>query len=186
MRRNVLICLLFFLLTAPIWAAGAASAANLALSVSMNLAGGGPDKFSTDKLIGALFGKQKAAELAKLRRQLGSATVSTFFAVSDFAVPDAMSLVQKNNMTLPDDPVPAPDNTKALTAALYRAGSSGGTFSVDAMLDNMLSQPVRDQLVADIDKKFGVHGRASYYAVLTQLGSDLHSATSGAAQKPRP
>lgn len=180
MRKSLIAMLLFCSLALPV------SAANLALSVSMNLAGGGPDKFTTNKLMGALFGSRKVAELAKLRKQFGLGALSTFFHVSDFAVPDAMALVQKNDMTLPDDPVPPPDNTKALAAALYRAGASGGKFSADAMLDNLLSRPVRDQLVADIDKKFGAPSRAQYHAVLTQLGSDLHFATAGGAQKPRP
>jgi hypothetical protein len=175
MLKAFLAVVLVIVLAAP------ANAANLALAVSMNIAGGGPDTFSTNKLMSALFGHDKTHELAMLRKKFGLKNMTTFFHVSDFAVPDAMNLVQKNNMTLPDDPVPPPEKTKALAAALYRASlDSNGKAHGDTLIINLVSRPVRDQLVGDIDKKFSSGDRQQYFAVLTQLANDLHFATAGA------
>jgi hypothetical protein len=175
MQKVFLAVVLVAVMAAPV------RAANLALAVSMNLAGGGPDKFSTNKLINALFGHQKVGELSVLRKKFGLKNTATFFRVSDFAVPDAMNLVQKNNMDLPDDPVPPPGKTKALAAALYRASlDSSGKAHGDTLIINLVSRPVRDQLVGDIDKKFNEGDRKEYFAVLTQVTSDLHFATAGA------
>ena len=175
MRFCTIALVLILALAAPV------NAANLALAVSMNIAGGGPDKFSTNKLMSALFGHDKVHELSMLRKKFGLTRMSTFFHVSDYAVPDAMNLVQKNNMTLPDDPVPPPEKTKALAAALYRASlDSSGKAQGDTLIINLVSRPVRDQLVGDIDKKFSPGERKDYFAVLTQVTNDLHSATAGA------
>lgn len=160
--------------------ARAAAAPDLALSVSMNIAGGGPDHFSSVALFKALFGAKLNAETSKLDGRFGLNTVSTFFHVSDFAVPDAMNIVQQRNMPLPDNPAPPPEKTKALAAALYHAGLVSGKFQAVAMLDNMLSASVRMQLEGDIDKRFGLPARNEYYAVLTQIMNDLHSVTAGA------
>lgn len=155
----------------------------MALSVSMDLAGGGPDKFTTNKLIAGLFGQQKVAELAALRKKFGLGATTTFFHVSDYAVPDAMGLIQNSDMTMPDNPSPPPGKTKLLAAALYKASISGGKVRPDALFDTLLSQPLRVQLIGHIDAKFGAPARATYYAVLTQVLTDLHSAAAGAAQK---
>lgn len=160
--------------------AGAAASPDLGLSLSMDMAGGGPDHFSSIELFKALFGAKINGETAKLDARFGLNTVSTFFHVSDFAVPDAFDLVQQHNMTLPDNPSPPPEKTHALASALYRAGLVAGKFRPVAMLDHMLSAPVREQLEGDIDKRFGLQARNEYYAVLTKLMSDLHAATAGA------
>ena len=60
----------------------------------MNLAGGGPDKFTTNQLINTLFGSAHFAELGALRKKFGLSNVTTFFHVSDYAVPDAMGLIK--------------------------------------------------------------------------------------------
>jgi hypothetical protein len=150
-------------------------AANLALSVSMNLAGGGPDKFTTNKLMTVLFGSKQTHELAALRKAFGLSTVATFFKVSDFAVPDAMALIQKSDMQLPDNPVPPPDKPKLLAAALYKASLRGGKPNAEALFDALLSQPLRVTLVKDIDAKFGDRARAQYDEVLSRVLTDLHS-----------
>ncbi|HXP92840.1 MAG TPA: hypothetical protein VN905_05170 [Candidatus Binatia bacterium] len=185
LERVVLGAAIMALSLSAISSAASAGTPNLALSVSMNLAGGGPDKFSTNRLMSGLFGHQKVAELASLRKKFGLSSMSSFFHVSDFAVPDAMKIVQQKNMTLPDDPSPPPENTKALAAALYRTSlNSSGKVQAETLLDNLLSRPVRDQLITDIDAKFGAGARTSYFAVLTQLVSDLHSVGAGAVAKP--
>jgi len=94
LERVVLGAAIMALSLSAISSAASAGTPNLALSVSMNLAGGGPDKFSTNRLMSGLFGHQKVAELASLRKKFGLSSMSSFFHVSDFAVPDAMKIVQ--------------------------------------------------------------------------------------------
>jgi len=43
------------------------------------------------------------------------------------------------------------------------------------MLDRAVSHPIHDQVMTDIDKKFGIAADADYHAVLTQAMKDLAS-----------
>lgn|GEM_PF-2504709 len=179
MRHGLLAMFLFCScigLASPPVDAATARGADLALSLSIDIAGGGPEKFATEKLVGVLFGGRKDLEVGRLRKTFGEADVASFFQVSDYAVPDAMKIVQDKNMALPDDPSPSPENGKALAGALYQAAlDKDGHAHAETLLDHLLSRPVRDQLVADIDRKFGSEQRRRYFAVLTELTEDLHT-----------
>lgn len=146
---------------------------DLALALSMNLAGGGPDRYSTNKLVVALFGKHSVAELGRIRKRFGIRRAASFVHVADYAVPRAMEIVQSNNLTIPDNPSPPPNDPKALATALYRAGSNpAGQFEADTLFDRLLSPAIYGQLQRDIAAKYP-HGMDDFRPVLTLVMMDL-------------
>jgi hypothetical protein len=174
--KALCIAALLLLTAAPV-----AAAPNLALSLSMDMAGGGPGGFTTNRLINVLFGDRHVAELGRLQRRFGFAHVASFIHVSDFVVPNAMAIVQSKGMTLPDDPSPSPRDTTALAGALYRAGlDASGSFRAQTMLDALLSAPVRVAVVRDVEAKFGRAARENYFTVLTRVMDDLGARQAGA------
>jgi hypothetical protein len=171
---------------APSGSAGAApkarfSAANaytgapdLALTLSMVTAGGGPGSFDSKKLIGVLAGDKTQAEVQSLSLKFGPDNVASFLKVFDFVVNDALRLAQQGGVALPSTPNPDPKDGKALAAALYQRGVvPGGNFDVEYMLDGLVSHPIHVQVMNDIDAKFGAPADGNYHAVLTQAMMDL-------------
>lgn len=170
----VLAVTLIAVASAPSGSAAAATP-DLALAISMDLAGGGPDRFSTMKLVGALFGTRSKAEIGKIRSRFGAGEATLFFTVGDYAVPRAMELVQDANMTIPDNPSPQPSDTRALAAALYRAGATAaGRFDADRFFSTVLSPSIYGHLRQDITAKFP-GGMAEFRTVLTAMMADLQN-----------
>ena len=77
-------------------------------------------------------------------------------------------------IALPKTPEPDPTDGKALSAGLYKAGvDPNGKFTVEYMLDHLVSHPVHVQVMKDIDKKYGVEADATYHVALPQVMSAL-------------
>ncbi len=147
---------------------------DLPLTLSVVLAGDGPKEFKTVKLVHALAGDKTAGEVASLTKKYGAANVAQFLKTFDFVINDSLAIVTKAKIALPSDPEPDPKDGKALAAALYKAGTdSKGKFTVEYMLDHLVSHPVHVQVMKDIDKKYGVKADATYHVALTQVMSDL-------------
>jgi hypothetical protein len=137
-------------------------------------AGGGPAKFSTVTAFGVLADGKAAAEEAKLIKQYGKPAFGQFIKTFDFVISDSLAIVTKDKVALPSAPVPDPKNGKALAAALYADGTaSDGTFSVEYMLDHLVSHPIHVQVMKDIDTKYGTAADAAYHAVLLEIMTDL-------------
>ena len=147
----------------------------LPVTLSMIVAGGGPSNFSTLTLIQTLAGDKTSAEVAKLKKQFGDAKVANFVKVFDFVVSDSLRIVKEKNIALPSTPDPNPKDGKALAQALWSAGQTPDGFQVEVMLDRAVSHPIHDQVMDDIDKKYGIAADADYHAVLTQAMKDLAS-----------
>ncbi len=147
----------------------------LAVTLSMIVAGGGPSNFSTLTLVHTLAGDKTDAEVASLKKQFGDAKVANFVKVFDFVIADSLRIVKEKNVALPSTPNPDPKDGKALAAALWGAGQTPKGFNVEVMLDRAVSHPIHDQVMDDIDKKYGVAQDADYHAVLTQAMKDLAS-----------
>ena len=76
--------------------------------------------------------------------------------------------------TSPDaDPNPDPKNGEALAGALWAAGQTGMGFNVEVLLDRAVSHPIHEQVMKDIDTKYGIAQDADYHAVLNQAMHDL-------------
>lgn len=148
----------------------------LQVTLSMIVAGGGPSNFSTVTLLKTLTGNKFNAEVTKLTNQYGKAKVDNFIKVFDYVVSDSLSIVKAKNVTLPSTPDPDPHNGPALAKALWSAGQTGSGFNVEVMLDRAVSHPIHEQVMTDIDKKYGIAADADYHAILNTAMHDLAAA----------
>jgi hypothetical protein len=152
-------------------------APDLPLTLSMVMAGGGPSNFHTTTLVGVLAGKNADAEVAKLTKQYGEENVKAYLTTFDFVVNDAVKRATEAGVKFPATPLPDPKDGKALTVALYKAGidpSSG--FNVEYMLDHLVSHPIHDQVMDDIDAKYGKTADGVYHSVTLVVFQDLKKA----------
>ena len=147
----------------------------LPVTLSMVIAGGGPSHFSTITLVKTLAGDKTSAELASLTNKFGKAKIGHFVTVFDFIVADTLKIVTEKKIALPKTPSPNPKDGKALAAALWGAGQTGNGFNVEVMLDRAVSHGIHDQVMKDIDAKYGLAADADYHAVLNQAMHDLAS-----------
>lgn len=147
----------------------------LPVTLSMIVAGGGPQNFSTVTLLKGLTGEKFDAEAGKLTTQYGKDKVGNFLQVFNFVVSDSLRIVNEKHIALPQTPNPDPKNGPALAQALWAAGQTGNGFNVEVMLDRAVSHPIHDQVMTDIDKKYGLAADADYHAILTTAMHDLAS-----------
>lgn len=155
-------------------------APDLDATISFVKAGGGPATFSTVKALTALAGAKTAnAEVAKLTKQYGKANVASFVAVSDFAVVDAAKRASAAGVKFPE----ATLSGKALATKLVGLGAGNGTFYVGTMLDHMLTHQIHEQVMADIDAKFGFKADANYHRIANQAFTDLAHALGATSVK---
>ncbi len=145
----------------------------LQVTLSMIEAGGGPSNFQSTTLLKTLTGDKFNAEVAKLTKQYGKQKVGNFITVFNFVINDSLRLVKQNHVALPSTPDPDPHNGPALAKALWAAGQTGSNFNVEVMLDRAVSHPIHDQVMDDIDKKYGIAVDADYHAVLNTAMHDL-------------
>jgi hypothetical protein len=143
---------------------------DLDATISFVTAGGGPSTFSTVKALTALAGAQTAnAEVAKLTKQYGKDAATSFITVSDFAVADAAKRAAAAGVKFPEPTL----SGKELATRLVSLGAGNGTFYVGTMLDHMLTHGIHEQVMADIDGKFGFKADANYHRVANQAFADL-------------
>jgi len=147
----------------------------LPVTLSMVIAGGGPAHFQTTTLVGVLAGPKAGPEVASLTKKFGATKVGNFVKVFNFVVADTLKIVTAKRIALPKTPSPDPKNGKALAAALWGAGQTGKGFNVEVMLDRAVSHGIHDQVMNDIDAKYGLAADADYHAVLNQAMHDLAS-----------
>ena len=145
----------------------------LPVTLSMVIAGGGPSNFQTMTLVKVLAGDKTDAEVASLTKKFGAEKVTHFVTIFPFVISDALKIAKAKGVALPSTPNPSPSNGKALAGALWAAGQTGQGFSVEVMLDRAVSHGIHDQVMTDIDAKYGVAQDADYHAVLNQAMHDL-------------
>lgn len=147
----------------------------LAATLSLVVAGGGPAKFNTVTLLKDLTGSKFDAEVGSLTGKYGKEKIDSFLTVFDYVVNDTLKIVTEKKIALPATPNPDPKNGEALAGALWGAGQTGQGFSVEVMLDRAVSHPIHDQVMKDIDAKYGIAADANYHAVLNTAMHDLAS-----------
>jgi hypothetical protein len=148
----------------------------LPVTLSMIEAGGGPKDFSTVTLLKTLTGSSFNAEVGKLSNQYGKDQVGQFLKTFDFVVSDSLRIVNEKKVALPSAPNPDPKNGAALASALWGAGQTGEGYNVEVMLDRAVSHPIHEQVMKDIDAKYGLAADAQYHAILTTAMKDLAAA----------
>ena len=150
---------------------------DLPLTLSMVEAGGGPAHFKSTTLVGVLAGPNAKAEVAKLTKQYGAKNVKLYLTVFDFVVNDSLKRATEAGVKFPSSPSPNPKDGAALTAALYKAGIDPKIgYNVEYMLDHLVSHPIHDQVMDDIDAKYGKTADGIYHAVTTVVFGDLKKA----------
>jgi len=147
----------------------------LRVTLSMIEAGGGPSQFNSVNLVKELTGPKFNAEVGKLTTQYGKQKVGNFLQVFNFVVADSLKIATAKHVALPSSPNPDPKDGKALAAALWGAGQTGHGFNVEVMLDRAVSHPIHDQVMSDIDRKYGIAADADYHAILNTAMHDLAS-----------
>lgn len=162
------------------------AAPDLPLTLSMILAGGGPEHFATVPLVTVLAGAKTSAEIAVLKKKFGDQAVAAFVTILPFAVDDSLRIVKQRGIALPSAPHPNPQNGEALAGALWAAGQTGHSFNVEVMFDRTLSHDIHIQVMRDIDAKYGIAQDADLHAVLNQAMHDLATVYDfDAAGKPK-
>jgi len=143
----------------------------LKVTASLVKAGGGPGNFSTATAVTAIAGKDLTGkEIAKLTKQYGQDKVNDWIKVNDFAVADALKIATAAGVKLPKANVPA----SKLGATLVKMGiAKDRTYYVEFMLDKLLSHKIHNQVMDDIDAKFGEPADANYHKVSNQAYYDL-------------
>lgn len=143
----------------------------LAVTASLVQAGGGAANYSTAKALVSMVGSKAAqAEVAKLTKQYGKAKVASFIQVGDFAVKDALRLATKAGVKLPK----ATLKGKNLASALVNAGlEKDNTFNIELLLDKAVTHGIHEQVMDNIDKKFGGAADANYHRIANQAFYDL-------------
>jgi hypothetical protein len=145
----------------------------LAVTLSMVIAGGGPGNFATITLVKTLAGDKTDAEVASLKEKFGDQKVTNFVTIFPFVVSDSLKIAKAKGVDLPSSPMPDPKDGEALAGALWAAGQTGHGFNVEVMLDRAVSHPIHEQVMTDIDAKYGLAADADYHAVLNQAMHDL-------------
>lgn len=145
----------------------------LPVTLSMIVAGGGPSDFQTVTLVKVLAGNKADAEIASLKEKFGADKVTNFVTIFPFVVSDSLKIAKEKGVALPSTPKPDPKDGKSLAQALWLAGQTGHSFNVEVMLDRAVSHGIHEQVMTDIDAKYGVAKDADYHAVLNQAMHDL-------------
>jgi len=147
---------------------------NLANTLSLVMAGGGPTHFSTVTLFGVLAGDKAKPEEDALTAKYGAARFGQFVKTFDFVINDSLKIVTAAKVKLPAKPSPDPKDGKALSLALYGDGNDKmGGFNVEYMLDHLVTHSIHVQVMKDIDTKYGGKADADYHIILTQVMHDL-------------
>ena len=142
----------------------------LNVTASLVMAGGGVSNFSTAAAVTSIAGKDLTGkEIAKLTTQYGADKVGMWIKVGDFAVDDALKIATAAGVKLPKGHLKG----AKLGAQLVKLGLSNNTFYVEFMLDKLLTHKIHDQVMDDIDAKFGEPADASYHRISNQAYYDL-------------
>jgi hypothetical protein len=145
-------------------------APDLQAAISLVTAGGPAGHFSIVKALTALAGAKTAnAEVAKLTKQYGAANVASFVAVQNFAVDDAVRLATAAGVSFPSPTL----HGAALGKRVVGLGLVGGTYYEGTQLDHLVTHAIHENVMVDIDRKFGAAADANYHRVADQAHYDL-------------
>ena len=148
-------------------------APDLQAAISLVTAGGAPGNFSIVKAITAMAGAKTAnAEVAKLTKQYGAAKVASFVAVQNFAVNDAVKIATAAGVKFPAPML----NGAALAKRVVGLGLIGGTYYEGTQLDHLVTNKIHEQVMSDIDQKFGTEADGNYHRIADQAHYDLAQA----------
>ncbi len=155
-------------------------APDLDVTSALVTAGGGAASFSTAKALTTIVGPTLTnAEVAKLTTQFGKADTDSWITVFDFAVQDAAKIATAAGVSFPTPP--ADLSGKKLAGAIVAAGVTApdNRFWTGYMLDALVTHKIHNQVMDDIDKKYGAKADLNYHVVTNQAMYDLAQALNG-------
>lgn len=146
---------------------------DLQAAVSLVVAGGPIGKFSVVKAIATMAGEKTAnAEVAKLVKQYGAARALSFVAVQNFTVNDAVKRATAAGVKFPTPMLKGTTLAKRVVAL----GLVNGTYYEGTQLDHLVSNPIHEAVMGDIDAKYGKQADANYHLIANQAHYDLAQA----------
>lgn len=147
----------------------------LETTAALVAAGGGADNFTFPAALVSMLGEDTVnAEVAKLTKQYGEEKVQAFISGMTFAVNDALKRATEAGVKLPA--APANLTGTALAKALVEAGTVDGTFWSGHLFDVVLSHKIHNQVMADIEAKFGRETDENAHRLLNQAMYDVAQA----------
>lgn len=148
---------------------------DLAATISLVKAGGGPANFSLAKALTAMVGPAlTTAEVNKLTKQYGASAVKSFVTVQNFAVQHAAATAMAAGVKFPNSNI----GGHALAARLVMDGVPGnkGAFYTGTMLDHLVTNKIHESTMDAIDAKYGAKADANYHKISNQAFYDLAQA----------
>ncbi|MGH7709336.1 MAG: hypothetical protein ACREM8_05485 [Vulcanimicrobiaceae bacterium] len=156
---------------------------NLDVTAALAKAGGGATTFSIDKALNAMVGEKLVdGELAKLTKQYGKKSVTSWVTVFNYAVDDAAKTATAAGVRFPAPP--ADLKGKELAGKIVALGSTkNNTFWTGDMLDHLVTHKIHDSTMNDIDAKYGAAADANYHKITNQAMYDLAQALGATSVK---
>ncbi len=146
---------------------------DLQATISLVTAGGAPGSFSIVQALSNLAGADVAkAEVAKLTAQYGSVAVNSFVIVQNYAINDAVKIATDKGIKFPTPTLTG----KGLAVRVVSVGLVKNTYYEGTQLDHLVSHPIHEQVMVDIDKAFGTVADANYHKIANQAHYDLAQA----------
>lgn len=148
-------------------------APDLQAAISLVTAGGAPGSFSITTALTNLAGADTAnAEVAKLTTQYGAPAVTSFVEVQNFAVNDAVKIATAAGVKFPTPTLKGADLAKRVVGL----GLIDGTYYEGTQLDHLVTHAIHEQVMNDIDAKYGADADANYHKIANQAHYDLAQA----------
>jgi hypothetical protein len=114
-----------------------------------------------------------------LTKQFGAAKVTSYVAVQNYAVNDAVKHAAAAGVKFPAPTLKGVALAKHVTVL----GLENGTYYEGVMLDHLVSHPIHEAVMVDIDKTFGAAADANYHRVADQAHYDLAQALGATSVK---
>lgn len=142
-------------------------------AISLVTAGGKPGHFSLVAALTSMVGAATVkAEVAKLTAQYGAEKVESFVAVQNYAVDDAVKKALAAGVKFPKPMV----HGKALAVRVVKLGLVGGAYYEGVQLDHLITHAIHEDVMDDIDTKFGTVADGNYHRIANQAHYDLAQA----------
>ncbi len=122
------------------------------------------------------------AEVAKLTKQYGQERVSSYVIVQNFAVDDAVKRATAAGVKFPSPTLQG----AALAKRVVTLGLINGTYYEGYQLDHLVTNPIHDAVMNDIDAKYGTVADANYHLISNQAHYDLAQALGATSVKLAP
>ncbi|MDQ2679707.1 MAG: hypothetical protein M3Y21_01600 [Candidatus Eremiobacteraeota bacterium] len=146
---------------------------DLQATISLVVAGGAPGNFSIVKALKALVGsKLTNGEVAKLTKQYGSARVGSYVAVQNYAVNDSVRRAIKAGVKFPKPML----HGTTLAKRVVGLGLLNGTYYEGYFLDHVVTNPIHEAVMTDIDHTYSRAADANYHLISNQAHYDLAQA----------